>query len=224
MILSVDYCYQFSLKLIRKNQAGPFSNIDFQYQWNDASSAYQDDLLGRFQANNNGKSGLNTGLIENETILTKLNPFTKNTTLLVTVGNATKPDDFVYTLAIRKGNFQITPINKNQIYWVLQNVIDPPSAVDNCYYCIEYENYYSILPNTVTEIELDYISSPENVVWGYTFDADGRQIYNPGTSKQPQWDANSCREITKRMLKNLGVSFKDADFAGFGQSVIKSGE
>jgi hypothetical protein len=30
-------------------------------------------------------------------------------------------------------------------------------------------------------------------------------------------------EITKRMLKTLGVTFKDADFANFGQSVITTG-
>lgn len=224
MSLSVDYCYQFALKLIRKNQAGPFSSIDFQYQWNDASSSYQDDLLGRFQARNNGKSGNNTGLIENETILTKLTPFTKPVTLTVISGNAKKPTDFVYTLALRIGNEAIYSINKDQIYWVKQNVIDPPSIIDNSYYYTEYQDYYSIFPNTVANIDLDYIATPVNIVWGFTFDLQGRQVYNVGTSTQPEWDSNSCREITKRMLKSLGVSFKDADFQGFGQSVIQSGE
>lgn len=224
MSLSVDYCYQFSLKLIRKNQAGPFSSIDFQYQWNDAQATYQDDLLGRFQARNNGKTGINTGLIENETILTKLTPFTKPIIITVAAGVATKPEDFVYTLSLRVGNEDVYPINKNQIGWVSRSVIDPPSAVDGQYYYTEYQDYYSILPNTVTSISLDYICVPENVVWGYTLDMQGRQVYNPGTSTQPLWDNNSCREITKRMLTNLGVSFKDNDFASFGQKVQLTGE
>jgi hypothetical protein len=61
-------------------------------------------------------------------------------------------------------------------------------------------------------------------VWGFTYDSNDRKIYNVGTSVQPLWDNNSCREITKRMLTNLGVSFKDQDFANFGKSVQLTGE
>ncbi len=224
MSLSVDYLYQFCLSLMKKNQAGGLKSTDFYYQFNDAQSSYQSDLLGRFQARNNGKEGNNTGLIENKTILTKLTPFTKPTTLTAVNGDVEKPSDFVYTMALRIGDEKIFQIDKDQIYWVNKSVIDPPSIDDNSYYYTEYQNYYRLLPNTVTSIDLDYISTPENVVWGYTFDADGRQIYNAGTSVQSRWDDNSNREIVKRMFKNLGVSFKDNDFATFGQQVINSGE
>ena len=88
MALNVDYCYQFALKLIRKNQAGGLSRVEFQYHFNDAQATYQDDLLGRFQARSNGKSGANTGLIENETIMTKLTPFTKSTVIPIVGGIA----------------------------------------------------------------------------------------------------------------------------------------
>lgn len=224
MFLSVDYLYNFSLKLIRKNQAGGLKSNDFEFHWNDAQSAYMDDLLGRFQLRNNGKEGNNTGLIENETILTKLTPFTLPITLVITTGKATKPDDFIYTMALRINGERVYQIDKDQIYWVNKNVIDPPSITDNSYYYTEYENYYSFLPITVTSVDLDYISIPQNVIWGYTFDVQNRQVYNPGTSVQPLWDSQSCLEITKRMLTNLGVSFKDPDFLNFGKSVEATGE
>jgi hypothetical protein len=229
MSLSVDYCYQFALKLIKKNQAGGLASKDFEYQWNDAQGSYQDDLLGRFQARSNGKTGINTGLIEDETILQKLAPFTKPVNLTIASGNADKPIDFVYRLALRVNGVDAYKINPGQIANVNASAIDTPSTTTDTYYFVEYEDYYYFLPRTlptvsITTAQLDYIKTPENVIWGYTFDANGRQVYNPGTSVQPSWDNNSCREITKRMLTNLGVAFKDNDFANFGKSVQMTGE
>jgi hypothetical protein len=224
MALSVDYIYDFALKLIRKNQAGSLSSTAFAKHWNDAQATYQDDLLGRFQARSNGKSGINTGLIENRTTLQKLAPFTKLYTLTITTGEADKPADFIYELAMRINGKEVIHINHNQIATVNDNVIDPPSISNDQYYVVEYEDYYSFLPTAVTEAELDYICTPEDVLWAYTIDGSGRQVYDAGNSVQPVWDNNSCREITKRMLTNLGVSYKDNDFAAFGKSVQTTGE
>lgn len=224
MALDVNYIYKFSLNLIRKNQSGGLSPDEFEKFWNDSQGSYQDDLLGRFQARNNGKEGANTGLIENETILQKLRPFISPYTLTITAGKADLPTDFIYRMALRIGGNDVYKINYNQRSSVINNIIDPPSATTGTYYFLEYEDYYEFLPSTATSAILDYIRTPKNVKWGFTYDADDRQVYNAGTSTQPEWDNNSCREITKRMLKDLGVSFKDGDFAAFGQSVIATGE
>jgi hypothetical protein len=229
MALSVDYNYQFALKLMKKNQAGGLTADEYGYQWSDAQSSYQDDLLGRFQARNNGKTGLNTGLIENETILQKLSPFTKTGTITIVSGNVTKPSDFIFRLAFRINGKDVYKITHNQIASVNNSVIDTPSVTNNKFYFVEYQDYYYILPNTlptggITTASLDYIKTPDAVKWGYTFDANDRQVYNPGTSIQPLWDNNSCMEITKRMFVNLGLSFKDNDFINFGKSVMVTGE
>jgi hypothetical protein len=228
MALSVDYLFEFSKKLIRKNMAGGLSNTEFQFQWNDASHSYQDDLLGRWQARNTGKTGANTGLIENETISQKLSPFTISDSLNITSGDVTKPDKFVYRLAFRINGEDVHKIFPNQIATVNNSVINPPSITTDTYYFVEYEDYYYILPHTlpsltITTAQLDYIRTPANIVWGYTWDANGRQVYNSGTSTQPDWDSSSCLEITKRMLTNLGISFKDNDFINFGKSVQLTG-
>jgi len=229
MALSVDYLYGFALKLIKKNQAGGLTSKEFETHWNDAQATYQDDLLGRFQARNNGKEGANTGIILDETILQKLSPFTTTDSLTISSGNVDKPSDFIYRLAFRINGEDAYKISQGQIATVNNSVIDTPSITNNKYYFVEYEDYYYILPHSlptasITTAELDYITTPKNIIWGFIYDGDGRQVYNAGTSVQPQWDNNSSREITKRMLKNLGVSFKDQDFAQFGQSVQVTGE
>jgi len=229
MSLSIDYCYKFVLDLMNKNQAGSIGNEKFERFWDDESSSYQDDMLGRFQARNNGKTGSNTGLIEDETILQKLSPFTKNSVITITSANADKPTDFVYRLGLRINGIDAFKINHSQIANVNSSVIDTPSTTTDTYYFVEYEDYYYLLPRTlptasITTISLDYISTPKSVKWGFTYDDDGRQVYNAGTSIQPEWDSNSCREICKRVLKNVGVSFKDSDFSNFGNNTVITGE
>jgi hypothetical protein len=222
MALTVDYLYQYTLNLIKKNQAGALGSIEWARHWNGESNAYQDDLLGRFQARSNGKAGLNTGLIENETIEQKLAPFTKLATIAIAAGNGNKPSDFKYLLALRIGGDHVYHINKNQKATVNDSVIDPPSVTDGTYYYTEYQGYYSFLPDTVTSADIDYIASPVDVLWNFTI-VGGRQVYSISGSVQPQWDDASCREITKRVLNTLGIAFKDGDFANFGQHVINTG-
>lgn len=78
MALSVDYIFQYALELVNKNQAGGLEDTRFCSLWNGEQSSYHGDLCGRFQRINNGKEGIQTGLIENETIIQKLSPFIKN--------------------------------------------------------------------------------------------------------------------------------------------------
>ena len=104
MALTIDYLYKFGLALMKKNQAGGLSATEFGFQWGDAQNSYMSDLLGRFQARSNGKEGNNTGLIQNETIMTKLNPFTISVQIPIATGVGAKPSDFIYTLALRINN------------------------------------------------------------------------------------------------------------------------
>lgn len=223
MALSVDYVYKFCLSIIRKNLAGGLTSDDFQYHWNAAQHAYQDDLLGRFNRDNNGKAGINTGLIENQTILTKLAPFTKNATIAFTAGVGPKPSDFKYELGFRVNGKQVQNINHSQIASVNDSVIDAPSVANNLYYRSQYGSNYSILPSSVASASIDYISVPDNVVWGYTVDGDGRQVYSAGTSTQPVWDNASAQEITERMLRTLGVAFSSREMQAFGVDTKNTG-
>lgn len=215
--------------LLRKNQSGSISASDLFYSWNSEQTAFFEDLKGRWQARSNGKSGANTGLIENQTILTKLTPFTFLKTLDITDGSIEKPDDFSYRLGFRINGVDCFKINHNQIANVNGSVIDPPSIADNKFYFVEYENSIYILPHTlptasITTAELDCLIQPTDVKWGFSYDADDRQVYNPGTSQQPQWLQSEIIEITKRTLASFGVSYHDKDFEQFGKAAQLTGD
>lgn len=219
---TTDQIYEFLRWLLRKNQAGAISASNFFYAWNSESSAYFKDLLGRFQARSNGKLGANTGLIENETIETQLSPFTKTVTMAIAAGVSATPADFIYKTGLRINDYPVIHVNKNRISAVKKSKIDAPSITSNRYYYTPYNDGYHFLPTTVTSAELDYISHPIGIVWAFTI-VSNRQVYDSGSSVQPQWMQTEIVEITKRTLRSFGVSFKDADFSNFGNSVINTG-
>jgi hypothetical protein len=226
MAWNVDQIFSFVQFLTRKNQSNSISANEFFLAWNGQGSAYLQDMLGRFQKASNTKEGITTGAIENQTIMTKLAPFTKNVTIPVVAGQATKPGDFTYTWAIMETTSQqrVWPVNKDQIYSVLEDVIDPPSIEQNNYYCTEYLGYFQLYPSATGSIDLDYCSSPIDIVWGSTPDANNRPVYDAATSVQPLWSQASIIEITSRTLDYFGVSYKDQDFSQFGNKVLAKGE
>lgn len=224
MAWDVNTIYGYLRFLIRKNQSGSISSTEFFYVWNGEQNDLFQDLRGRFNAKNNGKEGINTGLLENETIETKLSPFIKTTTVSIAAGLANKPSDFSYLMAFRINGAHVFHINKNQIATINDSVIDPPSISENCYYYTPYGNQYKFLPTSVTSADMDYLGLPQDVVWAYTLDGAGRQVYDPANSQQPQWAQTEILEITERALKKLGVSYKDGDFAQYGASVVNTGD
>lgn len=215
--------------LLRQNQSGSISTTDFFNAWNVEQNSYHTDLVGPWEKMGNSKSGANTGLIMNETIMTQLSPFTIAGSVAISSGSATKPDDFIFGLARRLelngAEFLVTKINHGQKWYVNNDVIDPPSVTDGTYYIIEYENYYEVLPTSATgNLQLDYIAQPENISWGFTYDSQNRKVYNAGLSIQPKWSDPTIITITKRALSNFGVSYKDKDFTNFAKANIATGD
>lgn len=223
MTWTVDYIYSLLKFLIRKNQAGGISPSNFFFAWNTEQNMYHNDIVGRWQNRNNSKEGANTGLVLNETVLSDLSPFTLSEILPVTSGIVYKPSDFIFKLSMRINDSKVYIINPGQLPYIIDSVIDAPSTTDSMYYGVQYEDYYKIYPNSVTSLVMDYVAAPEDVKWGYTFDAEGREVYNPGASVQPKWSTPTIITITKRALTSLGVSFKDADFMNFGRTAQATG-
>lgn len=225
----VNKIYGLQKFLTRTNQSGGISTTDFFNAWNTEQNAYHSDLLGKWQARSNGKTGMNTGLLLNETIMTQLSAFIIEGSVTIASGVATKPDDFIYGLARRISvssvEYLVTKINHGQIYYVNNDVIDPPSITDGTYYIVEYEDYYKVFPTAATgDLLLDYVAHPTDVKWGFTYDAQDRKVYNAGLSVQPKWSVPTVIEITKRTLSSFGVSYKDKDFQNFASKNIVTGD
>lgn len=220
---SVNNIYQYTLFLTNKNQAGGISATDLFNAWNAEQSQYHQDLVGRWQKQNNTKTGIMSGLIEDEVTISALSPFITPATIDIAGGLGFKPADYIYGIALRINGSKVFSLSHDMIASVLDDVIDPPLIPENTYYYTEYLSYFSFLPNTVTSFDLDYVAETRDIVWGFTLDANERQVYDVGASVQPKWNKNTTIEITKRTLKGFGLHFDSREFENFGDSNIQTG-
>lgn len=220
---TVDNIYQYTKFLTNKNQAGSISATDLFNAWNAEQSQYHQDLVGRWQKQNNTKTGIMTGLVEDEITISALSPFIIPVTIAIAGGQGIKPTDYIYAVALRINGTKVFAISHDMIWAVNDDVIDPPAIEDDSYYYTEYLNYFSFLPDAVTSFDLDYVAETTDIVWGSVPDAAGRPVYDPATSTQPKWNKNTVVEITKRTLKGFGLHFDSRDFEAFGQSNIQTG-
>jgi hypothetical protein len=221
---NVNQIYGYTNFLMNKNQAGGVSPNDLFNAWNAEQSQYHQDLVGRWQKQNNTRANVMSGLIEDEVTISALSPFIIPLTAIpVTGGLGFKPLDYIYGLALRINGTKVFSVSHDMIASVNDDVIDPPSLPDNKYYYTEYLSYFSFLPASATFFDLDYVAETTDIVWGYTLDANGRQVYSAGTSVQPKWNKNTNIEIAKRTLKSFGVHFDSREFEAFGDSNIQTG-
>lgn len=220
---SVDNIYSYTKFLTNKNQAGSISSTDLFNAWNAEQSQQHQDLVGRWQKQNNTKTGVSSGMVEDEITVSTMAPFMVPVTIPVAGGMGFKPVDYIYGLALRIDGAKVFSVNHDMIWAVNDDVIDPPSIAEDSYYYTEYLTYFSFLPTAVTSFDLDYVAETRDIVWGFTLDADNRQVYNPATSVQPQWNKNTVVEITKRTLKGFGLHFDSREFENFGESNIQTG-
>lgn len=221
---SVDNIYSYTRFLTNKNQAGSISAADLFNAWNAEQSQYHQDLVGRWQKQNNTKTGVMSGLVEDEITISELSPFIVPIAgAPIAGGLAFKPPDYIYGLALRINGTKVFAVSHDMIWAVIDDVIDPPSIADNSYYYTEYLSYFSFLPATATAYDLDYVAETTDIVWGFTLDASNRQVYNPATSVQPKWNKNTVVTITKRTLKGFGLHFDSREFENFGESNIQTG-
>lgn len=221
---SVNDIYNYTKFLTNKNQAGGISSTDLFSAWNGEQAMLHQDLVGRWQKQNNTKTGIMSGLVEDEITISALSPFIIPITVVVAGGLGFKPVDYIYGVALRINGAKVFSVSHDMIWAVNDDVIDPPSIPEDSYYYTEYLSYFSFLPITVTAFELDYVAETTDIVWGFTLDVNNRQVYNPATSVQSKWNKNTTIEITRRTLKSFGLHFDSREFENFGASNIQTGD
>lgn len=221
---SVDNIYSYTKFLTNKNQSGGISATDLFNAWNGEQAMFHQDRVGRWQKQNVAKTGIMSGMVEDELTISQLAPFIIPGTIAIAGGMGFKPADYIYGMALRINGAKVFSVTHDTIYAVNDDVIDPPSIPDDRYYYTEYLTYFLFMPSAVTTFNLDYVAETNDIVWGFTLDADGRPVYNPATSIQPKWNKNTVIEITRRTMKSFGLHFDSREFENFGQSNIQTGD
>lgn len=228
----VNTNYQFIQFLIRKNQTGNVTPTEYQLAYNTAQRDYYDMLLGRVEQFQYGKPVARIGLGMSSKIAKDLAPFKKtNITINVTGatppyggGQAAYPNDFHFLAAMFDTTYRkVERIDDTKIAARLNSKINPLTDTSSPFY-VESANAWSIYPAGVSQVIINYYRLPVSVVWGYTTNSNGRAVYDPNSSVQPEWDDPSNDEILGRAIRLMGISFSDEEKVKFGEEVINRGE
>lgn len=211
---------QYVRFLVRENQNARFSPKEFSRAYSLSQNQVFDKYLGRITI------APHIALGQNERIAERLKPF-KVTDATVSVSSqiATYPAGFqaITNMANPATGLNIQYIDDSKLRARLKSVIDPIAEANPAVFT-NTATGWKIWPATITSVQVSYYKLPAAVVWNFTVDGNGRQVYNPSGSVHPLWDDVSNKEIIGRTVRELGISLKDQAMVQIGEQIILQGE
>jgi len=229
--MTVDFAFSIVNFVIAKNSGqGDLSPQDFNNIINMSQYEFLDYLLGEFQSYAGGRPVAKVQFGMNESVRQRLTPFIKPPLPLSpdVTGFALYPADYQQMDAMWDANMnRIRFVPQHKLFSYLGSQIDPINT--NPIYTIE-NNGFRFYPNTTFNgtaspaAKLSYVSTPPNITWGWTPDANGRPVYNPGTSTDPEWYDVDMEEILARVLRKCGVNLQNNEVNQYAQEIKQAGQ
>ncbi len=213
------------LYAIRKNQNGNLNPAQFNLLINQAQISYMDFLLGEFQKYTPGRPFAAVEFGQNQDIRQRLSPFIPApVTLTINAsGIASYPTGYLNSDAMTYGIYRqrVKYIQQDRLFSHLNSYVDPVTT--NPVYLI-YKDGFQFYPINLGSAYLSYIKQPDTLVYAYTLDVNGRQVYNPATSVQPQWQDLDMLEIIVRALALVGVNLQLNVVQQYSQMIKTGGQ
>jgi len=234
MAVNVDIVYKTVLLILNQQQRGYMtpdefnktatqvqltifesyaSDLNQQYRLPDNDTEYADRVknieqkLQFFQKyiNNASTPGAITGV----------NPFTIDTTV---VTDLYRLGSVMYQ-GVQLGQYS----QRNEVTQLFLSPLTQPTEKFPIYL---YESgQLFVFPNTIitpNDINISYLATPANVVWGYTTGGLGEYIYATGASTDFQLDVTEQTEIILRILAYAGVIIQDPSIVQVASQVVAS--
>ena len=102
---------------------------------------------------------------------------------------------------------EVDRVEKSKLSYLLSSPMTAPSATFPIYY-ITGENI-NVNPNTLSSVDIDYISVPSNPVWNSTVDQNGALTYSSSGSVDFTLHSSSEVDLILGILRYAGVVIKD---------------
>jgi hypothetical protein len=177
--MNVDDIYKLILYICSKNAyQGYISYQDFNSVINQSQISYLDYLLGSLQQYQYNHPQPKVALGLNGEVRQRLAPFLIKDTLSLTSGYVDYPNDYQMVDSMMTNDFKaIRYTQQNYLGSVYNSVIDPISEYP--IYLME-QNGFQFYPDTLDEAVITYVGTPNEIVWAYELDSNGRAVYTTG--------------------------------------------
>lgn len=204
---------------------GDITPQEFNDVINTAQRSFQSYLIGELQQYQYGHAQARIQYSQNETSRQKITPLIYSGFALTinSSGNANYPADYCVTdsMLTTTGNSRIRYCKQENLYSTVNSVIDPVAS--NPIFLIEKDKF-QFYPITQASARLNYIRNCPNIVWGYTIDGNGREVYNQASSTDPVWQDLDMLEIIVRALAIIGCNLQLGVVSQYANDIKKSGE
>jgi hypothetical protein len=101
-------------------------------------------------------------------------------------------------------NSTINPISRNPVF-------------------LSIYNGFEVYPNSIGNVALSYVRSPNPIRWGYTLDVNNRPVYNAALSSQPQWQREDIIEVIMRAMRMMGVNLQAVQVIQYAEQIKNQG-
>lgn len=213
MAINVDKVYKTVLSILNKESRGFLTPEEF----NKIGSQVQLDILDQHfydynrsvVKHNNGRAVDDYGNIPKK-IEEKIDPFYKSSNLTLTAGELTIPSDLykVITITTTDKLKEIEKINKKNLPYLLSSSYSVPSTSFPVYY--QTDTKFVTNPTLTGNLTLQYIKTPDDVIWGSTADSNGALEYAAGSSTNFTLHESDKVQLILGILKYAGLVIADA--------------
>lgn len=221
---NVNEIYLLMQYIINKNQSGYLAPFEFNNNINFGQNSYISFLLGTFQMYVPGRPISKVELGQNSVVRQRLTPSIYEYNLAIDpTGYSPYPGDFLQVDAMWSiyGYERIRWADQDKWYSMYNSVIDPPAT--NPIYRIR-DIGLQFAPESIGAARMSYVRVPPAIIWGYTLDGNGIEVYDPATSQDPIWDNTAMLDIVARALRMSGVNLQAADVSNYANEIKNIGQ
>jgi hypothetical protein len=222
--MNVDQVFSlWKLCLAKNQQEGYGTRENFYLTINEGQRDYLDYLMGEYQKYRVQRPIAVVQFGQNERIRQSLAPLIYGAILNINniTGIAPFPYDYEYVDNMwgQQGYYNIKFIQQNRLDTSIHSVLDP--IAQNPVFLIQHEGFH-FFPQELGIATLSYIRTPPSIVWGYTLDSNGREVYDPSTSQDPVWAETDLIQVIVRALKIMGVSIQFGAVIQYANDVMNN--
>lgn len=224
--ITADEMYKIERLIINNNQNGNLTPEKFNLINNQAQFDYMEFLLGDFRRYAMGRPIPPVAWGMTARIRQSLTPFIQPPTTLnvdPVTGLTPNPTDYEMWDAMYWGIYRkrVKFIQQERLDSHINSTISPVSR--NPVFLSIYEGF-QVYPVDIGSTYLSYIRTPRPIVWGYTLDGNGRPVYDPVTSSDPQWYRTDIIQIMVRALRMMGVNLQAAQVSQYADQIKNIGQ
>ena len=223
--MTADFCFRIIKFAIKKNMNGDITPQEFNDVINTAQRSYQNLLIGQLQQYQYGHPQARIQYSQNEIARQKITPLICSGYALSinSSGISSYPSDYCVTdsMLTTSGNSRIRYCKQEQLYSTVNSVIDPVAS--NPIFLIQKDRF-QFYPITQGTALLNYVRNCPDIVWGYTLDGNGREVYNQASSTDPIWAEVDMLEIIVRALSLIGCNLQLGVVSQYANDIKKGGE